>query len=356
MSDGIGAIRGELASDIRAAGLAGLVTTVARIVYRIREFFAGLWDTLDFSPLAEAFAPVGRALSNILNAIGGLFSRVFGVEVSRSAENVRSLGSAIGSGLNVALEFLGWILGVVAQGIENFSNIIGVLISLVTGDLSSAASYMRSLFEGMGEMFARFGDLFGVGDAIREAWAEVMAFLDGINLFESGAKLISTLVEGIKSAAMAPVNAMSDVFKSVREYLPFSDAKVGPLSDLTLSGSRIPGTISEGGTQGMPSLRQAVASGLVGVGGAISEWWNNLKTPVAPTMPEPAAPAMIPIPEPGLPAREAGGERPRAAGAGGASGGNTTFNVTINGLSLPNVTDRDSFMASLQGVIMEGGA
>ena len=201
-----------------------------------------------------------------------------------------------------------------------------------------------------------FGDLFGVGDAIREAWAEVMAFLDGINLFESGAKLISTLVEGIKSAAMAPVNAMSDVFKSVREYLPFSDAKVGPLSDLTLSGSRIPGTISEGVTQGMPSLRQAVASGLGGVGGAISEWWNNLKTPVAPTMPEPAAPAMIPIPEPGLPAREAGGERPRAAGAGGASGGNTTFNVTINGLSLPNVTDRDSFMASLQGVIMEGGA
>lgn len=361
MSDGIGAIRGELATDIKAAGLAGLVTTVARIVYRIREFFAGLWDALDFSPLAEAFAPVGRALSNILNAIGGLFSRVFGVEVSGSAESVRSLGSAIGSGLNVALEFLGWILGVVAQGIENFSNIIGFLVSLVTGDLSSAASYMRSLFEGMGEMFARFGDLFGVGDAIREAWAEVMAFLDGINLFESGAKLISTLVEGIKSAAMAPVNAMSDVFKSVREYLPFSDAKVGPLSDLTLSGSRIPGTISEGVTQGMPSLRQAVASGLGGVGDAISAWWRGLRTPTVPAMPEPAmpglaAPAMIPIPEPSLPAREAGGERSRAAGAGGTSGGNTTFNVTINGLSLPNVTDRDSFMASLQGVIMEGGA
>lgn len=361
MSDGIGAIRGELATDIKAAGLAGLVTTVARIVYRIREFFAGLWDALDFSPLAEAFAPVGRALSNILNAIGGLFSRVFGGEVSSSAENVRSLGSAIGSGLNAALEFLAGLLGIVAQGVENFSNIIGFLISLVTGDLSSAAAYMRSLFEGIGELFARFGDLFGVGDAIREAWAEVMAFLDGINLFESGAKLISTLVDGIKSAAMAPVNAMNDVFKSVREYLPFSDAKVGPLSDLTLSGSRIPGTISEGVTQGMPSLRQAVASGLGGVGDAISAWWNGLRTPTVPAMPEPAmpglaAPAMNPIPEPSLPAREAGGERSRAAGAGGTSGGNTTFNVTINGLSLPNVTDRDSFMASLQGVIMEGGA
>lgn len=361
MSDGIGAIRGELATDIKAAGLAGLVTTVARIVYRIREFFAGLWDALDFSPLAEAFAPVGRALSNILNAIGGLFSRVFGGEVSSSAENVRSLGSAIGSGLNAALEFLARLLGIVAQGVENFSNIIGFLISLVTGDLSSAAAYMRSLFEGIGELFARFGDLFGVGDAIREAWAEVMAFLDGINLFESGAKLISTLVDGIKSAAMAPVNAMNDVFKSVREYLPFSDAKVGPLSDLTLSGSRIPGTISEGVTQGMPSLRQAVASGLGGVGDAISAWWRGLRTPTVPAMPEPAmpglaAPAMISIPEPGLPAREAGGERSRAAGAGGTSGGNTTISITINELSLPNVTDRDSFMASLQGLVAEMGA
>ncbi len=356
MSDGIGAIRGELASDIRAAGLAGLVTTVARIVYRIREFFAGLWDGLDFSAVTEAFAPVGRAFSNILATIGNLFSHVFGGEVSSSAESVRGFGELLGGAVTYALEGFAWLLGTVAQGVENFSNIIGFLISLVTGDLSSAASYMRSLFEGIGEMFARFGDLFGVGDAIRETWAKVMAFLDGINLFESGAKLISTLVEGIKSAAMAPVNAMNDVFKSVREYLPFSDAKVGPLSDLTLSGSRIPGTISEGVTQGMPSLRQAVASGLGGVGGAISEWWNNLKTPVAPTMPEPAAPAMTPIPEPSLPAREAGGERSRAAGSGGASGGTTTFNVTINGLSLPNVTDRDSFMASLQGLVAEMGA
>ena len=349
MTDGIGVIRGELATDIKAAGLVGLVTTVARVVYRIKEFFAGLWDTLDFSPLVDAFAPVGRALSNILAAIGDLFSHVFGGEVAGSAESARNLGSAIGGGLNAALEVLAGLLGIVAQGVENLSNIIGVLVSLITGDLSSAADYMRSLFEGIGEMFARFGDLFGVGDAIREAWAEVMAFLDGINLFESGARLISTLVEGIKSAAMAPVNAISDVFSSMREYLPFSDAHVGPLSQLTLSGSRIPGTISEGVTQGMPSLRQAVASGLSGVGDAISAWWNGLRTP--------AAPAMMPVPEPALPAREASADtRPRAAETGGASGGNTSISITIHELSLPGVTDKDTFLSSLRGLVAEMGA
>lgn len=356
MSDGIGVIRGELASDIEAAGLAGLVTTVARIVYRIREFFAGLWDTLDFSPLVDAFAPVGRAFSNILAVIGNLFSRIFGGEVSSSAESVRSLGSAIGGVLNVTLEILAGLLGIVAQGVENFSNLIGFFVSLVTGDLSSAAAYMRSLFEGMGEVFARIGDLFGVGDAIREAWAEVMAFLDGINLFESGAKILSTLVEGIKSLAMAPINAVKDIFAGVREYLPFSDAKVGPLSDLTLSGSRIPGTIGEGVTRGMPSLESAVSSGLGSVGKSIGAWWRGIEAPATPepAMPGFSAPAMIP--EPALPAREAGGERSSAAGAGGASGGNTSISITINELSLPGVTDRDTFLSSLQGLVAEMGA
>ena len=157
------------------------------------------------------------------------------------------------------------------------------------------------------------------------------------------------------------VDSVADVFAKVREYLPFSDAHVGPLSQLTLSGSRIPGTISEGVTQGMPSLRQAVASGLGGVGDAISAWWRGLRTPTVPAMPEPAmpglaAPAMIPIPEPSLPAREAGGERSRATGAGGASGGNTTISITINELSLPGVTDKDTFLSSLQGLVAEMGA
>lgn len=361
MSDGIGAIRGELATDIKAAGLAGLVTTVARIVYRIREFFAGLWDTLDFSPLAEAFAPVGRAFSNILATIGNLFSHVFGGEVSSSAESVRGFGELLGGAVTYALEGFAWVLGTVASGVEILSNVFGFLASLFTGDVGSAAEYLRSIFVGIGELFARFGDLFGVGDAIREAWAGVVEFFDSINLFESGAKLLSTLIEGIKSMASSVVDSVADVFAKVREYLPFSDAHVGPLSQLTLSGSRIPGTISEGVTQGMPSLRQAVASGLGGVGDAISAWWRGLRTPTVPAMPEPAmpgltAPAMMPVPEPTLPAREAGGDSPRATGAGGASGGNTTISITINELSLPGVTDKDTFLSSLQGLVAEMGA
>ena len=66
------------------------------------------------------------------------------------------------------------------------------------------------------------------------------------NLLESGKKIMTTIADGIKSAVMAPVNAIKGGFAKVRQYLPFSDAKEGPLSDLTLSGSRINTTIAEG--------------------------------------------------------------------------------------------------------------
>ena len=57
-----------------------------------------------------------------------------------------------------------------------------------------------------------------MGDAIRDAWAEVMAFLDGINLFESGAKLISTLLKKFKIMAYSAILGL--VIGSVYAILP----------------------------------------------------------------------------------------------------------------------------------------
>ena len=74
-------------------------------------------------------------------------------------------------------------------------------------------------------------------------------------------------------------------------------------------------------------------------------------------MPDSAAPAMMPIPEPALLAREARADtRPRVAETGGTSGGNTTISITIHELSLPGVTDKDTFLSSLRGLMAEMGA
>lgn len=356
LSGGVGEIRGELATEIKAAGLVGLVTTVAKVVYRIREFFAGLWQALDFSPVFDAFAPVGRALSRILNTIGSLFARVFGGEVTSAASSARALGEVVGGVLTRSLELVAGVLGIVAQGVENLVNVFSLIVAVFTGDIPAAAEALRTVFAGIGELFAKLGDLFGVGDAIRAAWAEVMAFFDGINLFESGAKILSTLVEGIKSMAMAPINAVSNVFSKVREFLPFSDAKTGPLSDLTLSGSRILSTLGEGVTKGAPALSEAVASGLGNAAKSINDWWAGLDAPMpgipdtASGMPEVSIPD---APEPRLPNPSQSISKTADSGKG-----SQTIHVTISNLNLPNVQNAQSFKDELIALLasIEGDA
>ena len=116
---------------------------------------------------------------------------------------------------------------------------------------------------------------------IADAWNAVLDLFGGLNLFESGVKLLSTFVEGIKSMASSVVDSVSGVFSAVREYLPFSDAHVGPLSQLTLSGARMMSTLAEGMTTGQGGLVSTVSGALSSVGGKIKDWWAGLDKPAA---------------------------------------------------------------------------
>ncbi len=62
----------------------------------------------------------------------------------------------------------------------------------------------------------------------------------------AGERIMTTLTGGIKKMAMAPVNAVKGAFTKIRKLLPFSDAKEGPLSHLTLNGRKVMETISGG--------------------------------------------------------------------------------------------------------------
>lgn len=70
---------------------------------------------------------------------------------------------------------------------------------------------------------------------------------DKIQWFKDcGKKIVDTLVDGILSVARKPIDAVVEIFNKIRRFLPFSDAKEGPLSKLTLSGSRVLTTFADG--------------------------------------------------------------------------------------------------------------
>ena len=62
---------------------------------------------------------------------------------------------------------------------------------------------------------------------------------------DAGKFLIDSFIEGM-TFGLLNTDRLTKVFSGIRDYLPFSDAKVGPLSDLTLSGKRFMQTFAAG--------------------------------------------------------------------------------------------------------------
>ena len=57
---------------------------------------------------------------------------------------------------------------------------------------------------------------------------------------------MDTFTAGIKEAVNKPVEAVKSGLQKIRNMLPFSDAKEGPLNQLTLSGTKVLTTLTSG--------------------------------------------------------------------------------------------------------------
>lgn len=242
-----------------------IIALIAAIVALVQnwDWICQKWD--------EVWAYVGGVIGPIWDGIQGTITSVWQSIVDR----VVSVGQTLWSGLEALWD------------------------SIVLGAQESWDSLVSSV-SGLGQR---------VSTALSEMWAGVMDFFSKIDLFESGAKLLDTFTEGIKSKISSLVSTVENALASVREYLPFSDAHTGPLSQLTLSGTRMMTTLGEGVGQGAPGLVQSVSGALDKAGAAIGGWWAKLtgaeqkmtagipEAPIAPAQAVVFPPQMPKIPE-----------------------------------------------------------
>ena len=183
-----------------------------------------------------------------------------------------------------------------------------------------------------------------------------MDFLSGIDLYESGCRIISTLADGVMAKATALVDSVKGIFADIREYLPFSDAKKGPLSDLTASGGAIMTTLGAGVTANKGSLVNSVSGALAGAGERLSRGWDQL----APKALSLAAPVLsmatgggLVIPAPVIPEAPPGFAKGEGKSRGQRDRGGKSISIHIANLSLPDVADAKGFVAALQGLVAE---
>jgi len=221
-----------------------------------------------FSALIAVLGFLGMALSWVLNGL--LFWRTVAtlitaqnIALSTSLKaiafgflNIARTGivTAIGALRAFSITLLttpvGWFI-LAVSAIAGIAYLIHKKWGAITGFFKSVWERVKSAFSGIVDWFKSHAKIFWevfkwtpLGLLI-QGFQKLLNFLKGINLFEAGKKVITTLWEGIKAVAKKPIEAIESVVSKIRRFLPFSPAKEGPLRDLHKTGFKLIETIAQ---------------------------------------------------------------------------------------------------------------
>ncbi len=189
-------------------------------VGRLGGALGRLWDVL--SPLVRS---LGSALAPVLRVVAGILGGVL-------LTALKVVGAVIGGTVLIAVTALTAAFGVVVDILALAVTGITMFVDWLTGIPGTISNFVGSVggfFSSLGEQFRQIFDLSNL-----------------LDLYEIGRNLIGALIDGISSRIGDLVDKVAEVAGSIRNFLPFSDAKVGPLSTLTESGRRLVTTFAAG--------------------------------------------------------------------------------------------------------------
>jgi TP901 family phage tail tape measure protein len=279
-------------------------TVIQPILTAIGALFTWLWS----AAIQPALAAIGAfflwlwsaAISPVINWVSGALSWLWGV--------IQTIFNAVVSFIRGAINQI----VSAANGVTGFVNAISAhfqnVVNSVRDKINAAIDFVRGL---PNQIIGAIGDL-------------------GSLLYKAGQNVINGLINGISNRIGALRDKISDVASSIRNALPFSPAKEGPLSgsgDPTIAGGKIVTMIASGMENRASSLRAAA--------------WN-------------VADSALYAPTGGL----AGGLSPLGNVGVGRGGDTVTFqsgaiNVTFSGVMPTTAQARATGAAVGQGIVAE---
>lgn len=257
--------------------LSGVTSAVMGIWNGVTEHLAGAWrDTvaafrqnffLGLFQVFKNFTPVGwlaQAWGKVISALPTIWSTIT-TSVSTAWEGVKALlaqkwqevvdGFKSGFIDGFAALFLnftpaGWITqGLMALG-QVVTELMTPVVDWVLGRFSAIgawaitswnsivaalpgvwAAIQAAVQAGIDALLAVFS-YFSPVPIFQQAWDALLGWFGSLSLAESGTALLQTLAQGIQAATGLPVEALKGVVTKLRNMLPFSPAKEGPLRDL----------------------------------------------------------------------------------------------------------------------------
>jgi TP901 family phage tail tape measure protein len=250
----VGPLLVGLGSVISAVGtISGAIATALPFILKVGAFLT----TTAVPAVLSAGSAIGGVLLTALTAFGsfltGTLIPAVGALGTAMIGFIFSPAGAITSaivGLGVAAYYVwkNWDF-LKAKAIE-----IGNVVKVYLGDAFTRVTQLvqlraQQVVQVANGMAAGWNRAWGYVGQVLNGWGSSLHswFSSLVNsAWQWGQGLINGFTQGIISVAMRPVQAVQDIVKQIRAYLPSSPAKLGPLSDLDRTGPGLINTMSQG--------------------------------------------------------------------------------------------------------------
>lgn len=203
-----------------------VINGALNIILGIVNFFAALF-TGNWSALWDA---VKQIWNGALELLWGW------LQLWGAGRILKWLGKFAGDIVKPFVKFWGDIKKVWNDALAEIYVFFGSKLESISAFTSSWGGMLKNFF---GEIWDSIvngvsSKLQGVVTGVEMILNKVVSFITGLGqtFFNAGRGLIEMMANGIKSAASWVTDAVGDLAQKARDFLPFSPAKTGPLSDL----------------------------------------------------------------------------------------------------------------------------
>jgi TP901 family phage tail tape measure protein len=183
------------------------------IVAFVQPLIAGMVTFINgkMAEMRAFWSKYGAEIMQIVNIMWSVIQVYFSTALQIIIAAVRVAWEAIKGAVTIGMDV---IKGVISVAWDVIKGIFSIALDLIKGNWQGAWNDLKSMVKSI------FDDIVGTIENV------------GNDFFNAGKGLIDQIVKGIENAASAAYSAIQTVAGKIRDFLPFSPAKVGPLSDL----------------------------------------------------------------------------------------------------------------------------
>jgi TP901 family phage tail tape measure protein len=246
-------------------------TAIKIVVDAVLPVIKSLWEQFKnglsemWAIVKPIFDMIGDAIMEVVNYFKKSGSSA-GTMKKIITNAFKIIGNIISITMTVTMTIIKTVLHVIVTIFKVAFTIVKTVISVVFSVIKTIIKTAMDIIKGIINVIIKVikGDWEGAWNAIKETVSKVFGnikeFITGLKtkFMEAGKGLINAVIDGVKNAGKGLVDAFKGLMKKVRDFLPFSPAKEGPLSDLDKLD--FAGPISDSIKSGAPNVQAQLNS------------------------------------------------------------------------------------------------